>query len=577
MSPLIKKILILVVVIGAIAFTALSTSENHTESFVEQIAATQQKSWVGQYLSGYHAMQNNQYQKASDYFSSSIKRNDNPHLKSKTLTLLLVSGNYDEAFKVAENVKELEESTIAGLALIVKETEKGNFKKAAKIGEDIKKLGQDSIIHKLALAWAKIGENNKLPAQKIMNDLMKQKSLEPLVSYQYALMSDIIGDTKKADQLYTNLLKRNKLPNGIAAAAYRFFEKEGMDAKKEKVSSKVQDKEKFLRYQRIDTPKKGMAESFLSVAGIIMTEYRSDKAAAFFRLAIYLNPQMDEAKMLLGSILVNEEDYEGANTILKEIGEASYLWDYAQLAVARNYKMMEQPEKSIQVYKKLLTSKDARVDALVSLGDLERNEEDYAQAMQYYTQALETINSKKEGDSLYVARFWSVYFARGVTYERQDKWEEAEADFKKALELNPNQPDVLNYLGYSWIDKGINLDKAKKMILEAHKQRPQDAHITDSVGWAYYRLGEYDEAVYYLEKAASMMPYDSTVNDHLGDTYWALGRENEAYFQWQRALENDPEEEEIEKIEAKINRENISVASDNKVELEETPQEPVKN
>ena len=146
----------------------------------------------------------------------------------------------------------------------------------------------------------------------------------------------------------------------------------------------------------------------------------------------------------------------------------------------------------------------------------------------------------------------SIYYFRGICEERSKQWSKAEADMRKALELQPEQPHVLNYLGYSWIDQGINLDDGMKMIKRAVEQRPDDGYIVDSLGWAYYRIGNFEDAVKNLERAIDLKPEDPTINDHLGDAYWRIGRTLEAKFQWAHARDLKPEPEELPKIEAKI-------------------------
>ena len=170
---------------------------------------------------------------------------------------------------------------------------------------------------------------------------------------------------------------------------------------------------------------------------------------------------------------------------------------------------------------------------------------DFAGAERAYNRAFQRLAEV-------TPNYWSLYYYRGISRERQKKWSEAEKDFLQALELNPDQPYVLNYLGYSWVDQGVNLDRAKAMIERAVEQRRDDGYIVDSMGWVLYRLGAYGEAVQHLERAVELRPLDPIISDHLGDAYWRVGRRQEARFQWRRALNLDPEREEIGKIETKI-------------------------
>jgi len=147
---------------------------------------------------------------------------------------------------------------------------------------------------------------------------------------------------------------------------------------------------------------------------------------------------------------------------------------------------------------------------------------------------------------------WALFYDRGVARERSGQWERAEADLLHALEMKPDQPLVLNYLGYSWIDRGENLERGLKMIEKAVELRPEDGYIVDSLGWAHYRMGDYAAAADYLEKATELVPEDPTINDHLGDAYWQTGRLVEARYQWRRALQFGPQESEVKPIEAKL-------------------------
>ncbi|MCK6454109.1 MAG: tetratricopeptide repeat protein, partial [Alphaproteobacteria bacterium] len=186
-----------------------------------------------------------------------------------------------------------------------------------------------------------------------------------------------------------------------------------------------------------------------------------------------------------------------------------------------------------------------RVEPLTQLGNLLRARERFADAVVAYDQAMARVGKVEE-------RHWSMFYTRGIALERSKQWARAEADFLKALELQPNQPYVLNYLGYSWIDQGINLDRGMEMIRKAVEQRPNDGYIVDSLGWAHYRLGNYERAVEHLERAVELRPQDPTINDHLGDAYWKVGRLQEARFQWQRAQGLKPDADLLAQIEKKL-------------------------
>jgi Flp pilus assembly protein TadD len=179
------------------------------------------------------------------------------------------------------------------------------------------------------------------------------------------------------------------------------------------------------------------------------------------------------------------------------------------------------------------------------LGNIERGRKDFAGCAATYSKAIDSIPKLEKSN-------WVVLYFRGICYERSHQWPSAEADMKKALELFPDQPLVLNYLGYSWVDQGVHLEEGMDMIRRSVEQRPDDGYIVDSLGWAYYRTGNYDEAVKNLERAVLLKPDDPTINDHLGDAYWKSGRLTEARYQWRRALQFKPEKEDVKPIEAKL-------------------------
>ena len=181
----------------------------------------------------------------------------------------------------------------------------------------------------------------------------------------------------------------------------------------------------------------------------------------------------------------------------------------------------------------------------MALGNVMRGRKQFAECADVYSKGIETITKSEKSN-------WVIYYFRGICFERSKQWAQAEVDLKKSLELYPDQPHVLNYLGYSWIDQGANLDEGMRMIKRAVEQRADDGYIVDSLGWAYYRLGDMEEAVKHLERAVELKPEDPTINDHLGDAYWKVGRQLEARFQWSHARDLKPEPEELVKIEAKL-------------------------
>ena len=224
---------------------------------------------------------------------------------------------------------------------------------------------------------------------------------------------------------------------------------------------------------------------------------------------------------------------------------SSPLNEAADLQAALNLEEIGRGDEAVATLKKAIAESPQDIEPFMALGNLYRSRKDFQNAYEAYEKAIGLVSVPQPGH-------WNLFYSSGITLERLKRWPEAEARFKKALELSPDQPFVLNYLGYSWVDQNINLEEAFKMLQKAVEQRPNDGFIVDSLGWAYYRRGDYELAAKYLEKAVELRPSDSTINDHLGDAYWKVGRKLEAGFQWQHAKDLKPEPEDLEKIEQKL-------------------------
>jgi tetratricopeptide (TPR) repeat protein len=186
-----------------------------------------------------------------------------------------------------------------------------------------------------------------------------------------------------------------------------------------------------------------------------------------------------------------------------------------------------------------------QIDLYQTIGNMLRGRKEFAEAADYYTKAIALIGKPSKEN-------WDQFYSRAVCYERMNQWAKAEPDFKTALDLSPDEPLILNYLGYSWVDRNEHIDQALALIKKAVSLKPDDGYYIDSLGWAYFRLGRYDEAVEQLERAVELKAEDPTINDHLGDAYWRAGRHLEAQFQWSTSLTSKPEPAEIPKLQAKM-------------------------
>ena len=216
-----------------------------------------------------------------------------------------------------------------------------------------------------------------------------------------------------------------------------------------------------------------------------------------------------------------------------------------RLRIASNLDRLDRTEEALTRLAALANDQPDQAEALINMGDILRRHERFDEAVQAYDRAVARIPKLEK-------RHWRLLYSRGIALERSKKWARAEADLLKALEFDPDQPFVLNYLGYSWVEKGMHLERARDMIKTAVKLRPNDGYIVDSLGWVLYQGGEYEAAVRELERAVELRPEDPIINDHLGDALWRVGRQQEARFQWRRALGLDPEPDTVPTIENKL-------------------------
>ena len=264
------------------------------------------------------------------------------------------------------------------------------------------------------------------------------------------------------------------------------------------------------------------------------------------QLAIDLDPNLDIARRFVGSIFNVYGDYQKAINVLAKARSSSYYYEQIQIEMARSYAALERTDDAINHLQALVADDPAALDGRWALANFYGNEKQYEKAIGLLD---ELINSVSEQDQ---KSAWRYYVSRGEAYLNLDDWTKAEADLKRAVELAPDEPTALNYLGYMWAERGENLEEAFELIEKAVSLQPDSGAIVDSLGWAHYQLGDYEEALGHLEMAASMISDDPTITDHLGDVYWRLGRKIEARYQWKHALELDPPDDLKSSVEEKL-------------------------
>lgn len=292
-------------------------------------------------------------------------------------------------------------------------------------------------------------------------------------------------------------------------------------------------------------PKDGIAEVFYTLATALRGEAEDGYTLIYARVVSHLRPEHTEARLLAAGLLESIGQHGLAGETYAAIAPDDPAYHVAEIGRAETLIADGKVDAALEVLTALTRSHAGIIEVHSALGDALRREERFAEAIPAYTAALDLVAQPDQ-------RHWTLYYSRGICNERAGNWAAAEADFRKALELNPDQPQVLNYLGYSFVDRGENLDEALGMIERAVAAQPEAGYIIDSLAWALFRLGRYQEAVEPMERASLLEPVDPVVTDHLGDVYWAVGRKLEARFQWHRALSFDPAEKDAKRIRRKL-------------------------
>ena len=522
------------------------------------------ESALGDYLAGNFALDTGNIKEAATYFERALADDpENLELRRKVFMLDLADARYEAALKEARALKEKQDSETnedAQLLLALAQIKAKNFEA---VPDELAGVGTQGIVALAAPfvnAWSLIGEDNGAVDESIAL-LHEGESLGPLNEFHEAmLLARAERYAEAMEKLEGIVPESGAAPVRVAQAYSEILLREGRDDEARAfLTAQLEYGERpVLRQAVVDLETEaappglpfndeagGVADALLGIAEALQQERGSARAILYTRLALYLRPDLAEALILVGDILAGQDNGEAAIEAYDAIPATSPLGYAAEVRKAQVLHGQEQQEQAFGLLDDLAEMDPERTDALVELGNLLRRDELYDRAEQAYSRAIERIGAPQE-------EHWSLFYSRGITYERTKRWPEAEADFLFALELEPEQPFVLNYLGYSWVDQGENLDQAKDMLHRAVEARPDDGFIVDSVGWVYYRLGDFDKAVDFLERAVELQPGDPVINDHLGDAYWRVGREREASFQWRRALTLDPEDELIDTIRDKL-------------------------
>jgi tetratricopeptide (TPR) repeat protein len=437
----------------------------------------------------------------------------------------------------------------------------GELAQARTILEDLPGHGLGKLVHPMLSAWIALAEGKNPDNVADLADLNAIDGIDLLRRVHSALIHDLSGRPKRANAAFdTAIEKSDGLSLRLAWLAANFYARAGeperaravIDGYRERNPGSTTADLIAKRVSSAGSPaplvanaEQGLAEALFNVAGLLNQQGATDLALLYAQLSLYMHEDFAFGRMLLGEILTNQGRSDAAIAAYETVPSDSPFAYVAKLRVASALQELGKPDAAIGMLRTVADAHPDRYEPMYRIGNVHRSEEAFADAATAYRGALDRLGATNQ-------QHWSLHYFLGIALERTDQWADAEAQFKRALELRPEQPYVMNYLAYSWVEQETNLEQAQTMLKQAVEQRPEDGFIVDSMGWVHYRLGHYDKAVRYLERAVELRPADPVINDHLGDAYWKVGRKREARFQWHRALSLDPDADVESRIETKL-------------------------
>lgn len=539
---------------------------------VGSIAAETQTAdtFPGALLAGQIAASDNDLDRAIAYFRRALQFEPGDIGTNDQLFIALAfSGDLDGATTQAANVSDNPQLTplvhltsgLTALELGDYDTAKADF--AAFSGSDL-----DKLISRLLQAWAMAGAGQTDAALAELDGLKGPPWYNLFRNYNSGAIAAFAGETDKARAYFNNALLDREggatSPDTLLRTVMALATIEQAEGNERKALDTISVAETYginnalldpLREKiEADIPLndtvsdavQGASGVLFQIASALSQGGSDDIVTLYLALANGLTPNQPDVMYLLGTLAAADQDPEKALGYFSLIGPDAPQYRLAELQRGLALADLDRADEARTQLETLIEEMPDDRRGYLALSAVLSGQKDFAEMAKVLDQAVAAIGPAPTRED------WGLFYRRGIAYERLKEWDKAEPNFDKALELLPGQPQVLNYLGYSWIDQGINLEEGLGLIQQAVDQRPDDGYIVDSLGWAYYRLGRFNDAVAELERAVELDTADPTINDHLGDAYWQVGRKLEAIYQWNKALGLEPEPDLVPEIEKKL-------------------------
>lgn len=556
LSMLIRRAMITILAAGAGIIPGASGAQTPARYDAARVSPS------GSYLAARHAGAQRDASAAASYYRGALRADPkNPELIERAFLSVLAEGDVEEASRLAERIVQGDKShRVARLVLGVKGIKTKHYASARQnLAQSVRGPIAD-LTATLLTAWTYVGSNEARAGVEAIDRITGPDWYGIFKELHSGLVLDAAGNRREAGK---RLERAYKLDGNALRAVDAYARWLSRSANADEALTVYRDFDKLLprhplvldaiaKLQEgkrlsslVTTPQAGAAEALYGLGASLGRQGGEDLGLIYLQLALYLVPEHPLALLSLADLYETMKKPALAIAVYERVPKLSPLRRNAEIQLGQNLDSLDRTEEAKTHLEKLIADNPRDLEAIMGLGNILRGRKQFAECGEIYSKAIATIVKPERPN-------WLVYYFRGICFERSKQWDKAEADLKQALQLYPDQPHVLNYLGYSWIDQGINLPEGMRMIRRAVEQRPDDGYIVDSLGWAYFRIGDTAEAVRHLERAVELRPEDPTINDHLGDAYWKVGRTLEAKFQWSHARDLKPDPDDLKKIEEKL-------------------------